>query len=108
MAYCLGFVSLPILNNLEKIGKVRNLFAHSTTIREFTDPEIAAECKKLTLPKVDVSKIADLSEVDINKEWSSLSAREQFILVGTLTYVTLLVRAASVQRQPEQGDLIPW
>src|SRR5579871_2496310 len=50
MAYCLGFISLPILKNLERIGKVRNLFAHSASIREFTDPDIAAECDKLTMP----------------------------------------------------------
>jgi hypothetical protein len=62
MSYCLGFISLPILKNLERIGSVRNLFAHSILAREFTDLEIEAECNKLTIPKVDLSDAAEGSD----------------------------------------------
>jgi hypothetical protein len=47
IAYCLGLYGKTILSDLTIIGKIRNLFAHSKQLLQFTDPNITDLCDKL-------------------------------------------------------------
>jgi DNA-binding MltR family transcriptional regulator len=47
MAFAFGVVSKDIRDDMDTIRKIRNTFAHSKKILNFTDPEIAACCRKL-------------------------------------------------------------
>jgi len=42
VAYCLGFFSKTVFDNLKLIGKIRNAFAHATTIPDFSSLDIPA------------------------------------------------------------------
>lgn len=39
-------------NDLHSIARIRNRFAHQIRTRDFTNPEIAKLCRKLTVPKL--------------------------------------------------------
>lgn len=49
MAYMLGLIPLSIKNNLDTIRKIRNKFAHSPNLLDFSDEEITGLCKNLTI-----------------------------------------------------------
>jgi DNA-binding MltR family transcriptional regulator len=51
MAYSIGLIREPVKQNLERVGEIRNTFAHSRKLIEFEDATIVALCSKLTLPK---------------------------------------------------------
>ncbi|MBC6606267.1 hypothetical protein H8B13_05500 [Hymenobacter sp. BT188] len=54
MAYALGLISPAERINCELVGSIRNKFAHRFDLKfSFSEPEIAAICKKLTGPIVD-------------------------------------------------------
>ena len=48
-AYCLGLISKGCKANIELIGQIRNLFAHSMDGVSFENEKIAELCSKLTL-----------------------------------------------------------
>src|SRR5262245_40928148 len=50
MAYCLGLISEAMLKNLERVGKIRNRFAHSMSLPNFNDQQISDLCAALTFP----------------------------------------------------------
>ena len=50
VAYCLGLISKDCKANIETIGLIRNLFAHSIDDVTFSDPKITALCNELTVP----------------------------------------------------------
>jgi hypothetical protein len=51
MAYCLGEISKGMLNNIQLILQVRNLFAHSMRGVTFTGhDEVASKCESLAFP----------------------------------------------------------
>jgi hypothetical protein len=51
LAYCLGLIGPGAFRDLERIGKVRNLFAHHVTVRSFEDnPDIVKYCRAIEAP----------------------------------------------------------
>jgi DNA-binding MltR family transcriptional regulator len=50
MAYCLGLISKPVLENLKRLAKIRNEFAHSYRPVDFTTAPVPDLCRTLTTP----------------------------------------------------------
>jgi len=50
MAYALGIVSVEIFEELEKIRRIRNAFAHSSEILNFSSPQIIPIFRSLRIP----------------------------------------------------------
>ena len=44
-AYCIGAITKEMKQDIERVGKVRNLFAHSIDELSFSSDSVAAECQ---------------------------------------------------------------
>ena len=53
LAYCLGLIPKQIFQNLEVIGSIRNIFAHSHLHVKFTNPEVVELVDQLKYPTID-------------------------------------------------------
>ena len=122
MAFCLGFITKPVWKNLKQISRVRNLFAHSEIMRDFTDDEVVKLCKGLTFPKLKEmvagnmkipQQMADMQndqmdfEIALSQSQSTTPARDRFVLVATLTAVHIVTVAATTARcTTRQGPMI--
>jgi DNA-binding MltR family transcriptional regulator len=53
MAYCLGLINKPVLDDLRLVGKIRNQFAHNL-YASFNDEKIAAWCRELKWHKISL------------------------------------------------------
>jgi DNA-binding MltR family transcriptional regulator len=96
LAYCLGLVSKGMFQNLQKVGTIRNAFAHSHQPIDFDEAGIAKLCKELTFPRVqkaDGSKSNPLEEV-------GNTPRDRFMLVVTQLFAMIQLNALS-QKRPE-------
>ena len=51
IAYCLRLIPSAFKKNLEALAKVRNTFAHSDRVLDFTDQRVIDHCKNLKPPK---------------------------------------------------------
>jgi hypothetical protein len=49
LAYAARFIEEPARNDLRIINKIRNIFAHSLHQIDFKHPDVAAQCRKLSL-----------------------------------------------------------
>src|SRR6266436_3438925 len=94
VAYCLGFFPKAVYQNLKIIGKIRNAFAHSTTVHDFTTPEIAGLCSQLRLSDIqetlkahDGEKFVPLSPEELHEyrqEEMNTAPRQRFVSMGNL------------------------
>ena len=86
VAYCLGLISKDCKANIETIGLIRNLFAHSIDDVTFSDPKITALCNELTVPP-------NVSPEDPNPEPEVDTPRKKFGAVLSLTSMFLMATA---------------
>jgi DNA-binding MltR family transcriptional regulator len=109
MAYCLGLIPKNMLANLERIGQIRNKFAHSTSERTFHDPEIAAICHTLTTTKAtpDLLPDTDLSQKKL-ASWKKKSPADKYGLTCGLLLEHLHALMQSVQRLQLSIEVFDW
>ncbi len=98
MAYCLGLIPDDVRKNLEKIGGVRNRFAHATSLIDFADAEVQKLCKEMTLPKFDLPGFVTEG---LDSRDPSVHCRAKFRAVcGTMIMYVLAVAQAINRRKP--------
>jgi hypothetical protein len=104
IAYCLGLISKGMFNNLNLMGEIRNVFAHSNVAVGFDNSAIGEKCRDLTFPEVvhqvvvGGGKPTPLSEI-------ANTPRSRFTLVGTLTFNGLLMRAMEETHKERRSDM---
>jgi DNA-binding MltR family transcriptional regulator len=47
MAYCLGLISKAAYQEIDQLGRIRNIFAHSRQDLDFSNKDVAEACEKL-------------------------------------------------------------
>jgi DNA-binding MltR family transcriptional regulator len=103
VAYCLGLVSNGALKNLKRVGKIRNLFAHSHQLIDFNDHEVREHCAQLTFPKISQA-IAVGGEKPTFLDDFGKNPRSRFTLVSVLLFQTLMLQAHSVEQRNRHRD----
>ncbi len=96
MAYSLCLISKPMEQNLEKIGEIRNIFAHSPEEVDFSNAEVEKMCSGLELPPS--------VEAASSKPYT---ARDRFCLVGGFCFARISFMAAATNRLTEPAN-IDW
>ena len=51
IAYCLGLIPEETLKNVDRMGSIRNIFAHNYRLTTFDSAEVREECDNITIPK---------------------------------------------------------
>jgi DNA-binding MltR family transcriptional regulator len=59
-AYAIGLISKEQMNDLKSVAKIRNMFAHRTTI-SFQDPTVMSLCSKLEKPDIQINSSSNKS-----------------------------------------------
>lgn len=79
LMYCLGFIDKIVKADLDKLGEIRNLFAHKTTI-SFQDKKIIKTCNNFKWHKISMMMDSpaeatpkDIFKVEVNTIISHLS-----------------------------------
>jgi hypothetical protein len=105
VAYCLGLISKGCKANIDRIGHIRNLFAHSIQGLSFQDPDIAAICDKLTFPAA--TKIADPEEGTARLAFQEFvrTPRGRFVHVASSICSIMMLDLHSVKRTQKRTDL---
>jgi hypothetical protein len=91
-AYCLGFISSPMLNNIKQIGEIRNIFAHSPEFIDFADAKLKEALAAMTFPKAisvksDALNIQDGPDnVGAFERIAGNNPRAKFQLVAMMLY----------------------
>ncbi len=89
MAFALGIFGKKTKDGLNKLQKIRNLFAHSPVYLDFDKPEIKAACCELKISEY-YNSFPGMERLSMKP--TGLSAREQFmdacssLLIGLLFY----------------------
>jgi DNA-binding MltR family transcriptional regulator len=99
-AYCLGLISKGMLENLKRIGKIRNLFAHSHQFLDFDTEEVKELCESLTFVTFNQS----VGEVDDWFEQALKNPRNQFTVISGLMFSTLNIAALSTDHRQRHSD----
>jgi len=123
MAYCLGLISDLVLHNVERIAKIRNLFAHSHTQLGFDDKDVSALCSQLkplgVIPwvsqpgfkELNPKTQAEVRELDQHnreflKAFSKRSGRDCFNLIVMAVFARIIrsVRATTHRESVKEPD----
>lgn len=92
IAYCLGLISKGMFQNINRIGHIRNIFAHSNIPVDFDNPGVVEVCNRLTFPRVSLHIVVGKgSPTPLNELHKT--PRDRFTAVGIYTYSELLVKA---------------
>jgi hypothetical protein len=98
LAYALRFIEASSLTDLRIVNRVRNIFAHSLHQIDFKHPDIAAQCRKLSLIHRRSDMYPDAETADPrNLYWNTcldFFAAMQFDRRGIREDGTILVPAA--------------
>ena len=87
LAHWTGLISDDENHDLERIGAIRNRFAHKGHALSFSDPHIVAECSRLRLWK----PLSEFLSLD--------TARSQFLFTITTLLMQLGMRVLRAQRE---------
>src|SRR5579862_1293119 len=107
MCYCLGLIPKSVYNNVKNIAKIRNRFAHSHTMIDFTDAEVMQLCGELKLPEVtdQTGRAFDIKDHTLLEDIGDIPPeayfhRAHFILAVTLMHMA--IKTASVGVTPRE------
>jgi len=95
VAYCLGLIEKKVFENLNTVGTIRNIFAHSDVPLAFDDPAVKTLCEKLHLPSVLPTTQPDFP----TPEEIARIARNRFTYVVSMTWNWILVNALGVRHR---------
>jgi DNA-binding MltR family transcriptional regulator len=89
LAYCVGLIPKGVFQNLERLGTIRNKFAHSHLSLTFSDPEVISLCEKLSFPHMKGVSLncetGERVESDGLPDHFYQTPRIRFVMVATLT-----------------------
>jgi DNA-binding MltR family transcriptional regulator len=105
LAYCLGFINKPMLNNIEKIANIRNTFAHSHEIIDFDHPKLEEPLSALTFP-VLTQQIPPGEENPF--EAIAPVGRRKFSLIALQLYTWISFAAQTVEHQKNTAPDQIW
>jgi hypothetical protein len=103
-AYCLGLISDGMLDNLKLVGKIRNLFAHTPEFLDFDNPEVKSLCSQLTANKGWILPMSGGEGVPVETALKSKSSRQRFTSLCSALCMTLIRKAAQVERRKTIKD----
>lgn len=94
LLYCLGVIPLPLFQNLERLGSVRNRLAHDLLKLDFQDEDVRTYISKMTVHGIDAESLPFYPAM----KWP----RNRFMLSTILTVSQLqAIRVMNeVKRQP--------
>ncbi len=92
IAYCLGLISKGMFQNINRIGHIRNIFAHSNIPIDFNEPGVVEVCNRLTFPKVALHIVVEKAKHTPLDELHK-TPRDRFSAVGVFTFSELLGKA---------------
>jgi DNA-binding MltR family transcriptional regulator len=97
IAYCLGLLHKKVYQNLERVGTIRNLFAHSHVSIDFSNPDVKKECEDLSPPS-----IASVADPDFKEFKNALKdARFKFTVCAAMMRSSILLAAKSEKHREE-------
>jgi DNA-binding MltR family transcriptional regulator len=114
VAYTLGLISKEAHDNLLLIGEIRNLFAHSTSMRTFSYPEIGDKCKKLTLPSFILSQAHEgimkrIKEFPVENERKTGAVNQSKFVNACLALIGYIMAVdESIKRRELMDDAPHW
>lgn len=95
LTYCFGLIPKPMYQTICVIGDIRNLFAHSPVSIDFSDTEVAKQCKKLDMPTnrspdAEVTKALEKIAADPRVRFSFVASRlfDRLLLLASTHYET--------------------
>jgi hypothetical protein len=94
LAHIIGKISIEEYNDLHTIRCIRNKFAHSFEVLNFSNPEIEKLCMELKVYKRN-PRISDESV-------STFSGRKRFIMIGQFLFRMLMRRTKEIEPFKEQ------
>jgi hypothetical protein len=97
-AFCLGLISKGCKQNLERIGDIRNRFAHSIEDVSFSDGKVVEFCDGLTFPQVAAEFSTDPNATPGLFEKVATTPRAKFMVVSSTLFNSLVMSAMSVTR----------
>lgn len=103
-AYMLGLIRSSTLEQIQRICKIRNTFAHSHVPLTFDSGEIAPECAKLPLAKPTI--IVDDDTAETLEFVESLERDPKNRFVNAVSQIVLLLAALPLQLQRPQTPFI--
>ena len=99
LAYVLGLVEKPFLQDCCTIGEIRNIFAHRHLLTDFQDPSVAKLCNKLQAPEMLIKLSGPNGAM---KTLIECNPRNRYLIAGTLIGNQVLMKAHQVERQHPQ------
>lgn len=98
LGHAIGLYGQEVLNNLEAIRRIRNVFAHAPSMVCFDLPEIVAECARFSVLDVAIERIEE-AKMRLNVE--TLPPRILFInicfqMMTTLTQIGMQISKAKL------------
>jgi len=103
-AYCLGLISDGMFDNLKLIAQIRNLFAHTTEFLDFDTHKVKSLCSKLTAYKGWILPMSGGRGIPIEIALNSKSPRQRFTSLCSALCMTLIQKAAQVERRKTIRD----
>jgi DNA-binding MltR family transcriptional regulator len=124
LAYCLGLISGPVYENLDRLGRLRNHFAHNNKVIDFTDQRAKDLCNALAPPSLDFAELGKIVpnitehlkamtpeqiKAGMGNEWTDLDPRTKFTMVSFLIFMDITLFAESLVRRPSASPfLLNW
>lgn len=100
LAYCLGFLSKPLYQDLLQIAEIRNLLAHHHLQLGFGNPEVAEACEKLRYLEI-LDREQALNHPDRKESFfrrPGLNARDIFTLTVVSASSHILLKGLGIKR----------
>jgi len=105
MAYALGLISERCMKNIETIGAIRNLFAHSIDDTFFTTADVTKLCEELSFPRVDMGESGWGSVEECFASFPvSCRSRSRFTFIAGSICMGLIEAAKNVDHVKTKSD----
>ena len=102
LAYVLGLIAKEVMQNLERVARIRNRFAHKYRTITFDDPEVARITAEFTMPAAEGEGIHPTTgQVFKFTEWpffSSGTPSRRFTIVVAHLFLVLIRIGNNIQR----------
>ncbi len=105
MAYCLGLISKPTLQNCLAVAEVRNAFAHRHDAPTFDDQAIKQLCSQFK--RTDFGSVPIPFNDQISKTlsgWKELSPRDHFVFTSISLFQMIMFAASGTTRRERYED----
>jgi hypothetical protein len=96
MGYALNIYGSLVRDDLDKIGQIRNRFAHDLQVRDFDNPEVAGKCDALNARKY-------LDSLARPKKTSPITRKEIYLDTAAHLAARLDMEAKAGKHRPTEG-----